>query len=59
MSYPNRSNSLKEGAGTSLHYKTLKTQFFKNIYLTRAVCDEVKELSKLTKALLTQQPAFY
>ncbi len=28
MSYPNRSHSLKEGAGTSLHYKTLKTQFF-------------------------------
>ena len=29
MSYPNRSHSLKEGEGTTLHYKTMKTEFFK------------------------------
>ena len=29
MSYPNRSHSLKEGKGTTLHYKTMKTEFFK------------------------------
>ncbi|MEW6994301.1 S9 family peptidase [Colwelliaceae bacterium MEBiC 14330] len=28
MSYPNRSHSLREGAGTTLHYKTMKTNFF-------------------------------
>ncbi len=32
MSYPNRSHSLKEGDGTTVHYKTLKTEFF-NKYL--------------------------
>jgi len=29
MSYPNRSHSLREGKGTTLHYKTMKTEFFK------------------------------
>ena len=29
MSYPNRSHSLREGEGTTLHYKTMKTNFFK------------------------------
>jgi len=29
MSYPNRSHSLREGDGTTLHYKTMKTNFFK------------------------------
>lgn len=29
MSYPNRSHSLREGEGTTLHYKTMKTEFFK------------------------------
>jgi len=29
MSYPNRSHSLREGDGTTLHYKTMKTEFFK------------------------------
>ncbi len=29
MSYPNRSHSLREGKGTTLHYKTLQTEFFK------------------------------
>ncbi len=29
MPYPNRSHSLAEGEGTQLHYKTLKTEFFK------------------------------
>ncbi len=28
MSYPNRSHSLREGKGTTLHYKTMKTNFF-------------------------------
>ncbi|MCH1926105.1 S9 family peptidase [Shewanella sp. C32] len=28
MSYPNRTHSLSEGAGTSLHLMTLKTEFF-------------------------------
>ena len=28
MSYPNRSHSLREGAGTTLHYKTMKTNYF-------------------------------
>ncbi|WP_019026370.1 S9 family peptidase [Colwellia piezophila] len=28
MSYPNRSHSLREGKGTTLHYKTMKTEFF-------------------------------
>ena len=28
MSYPNRSHSLREGEGTTLHYKTMKTEFF-------------------------------
>jgi len=29
MSYPNRSHSLREGEGTTLHYKTMKTNFLK------------------------------
>lgn len=29
MSYPNRSHSLREGDGTTMHYKTMKTNFFK------------------------------
>ncbi len=29
MSYPNRSHSLREGKGTTLHYKTMKTNYFK------------------------------
>lgn len=29
MSYPNRSHSIREGEGTVLHYKTMKTNFFK------------------------------
>ncbi len=32
MSYPNRSHSLREGAGTTLHLQTLKTNYF-NRYL--------------------------
>ena len=28
MSYPNRSHSIREGKGTTLHYKTMKTNFF-------------------------------
>ncbi|RHW78043.1 S9 family peptidase [Colwellia sp. RSH04] len=34
MSYPNRSHSLREGEGTTLHYKTMKTQFLKEHLLT-------------------------
>ncbi|MBU2893133.1 S9 family peptidase [Colwellia sp. D2M02] len=34
MSYPNRSHSIREGKGTTLHYKTMKTQFFKDNLLT-------------------------
>ena len=30
MSYPNRSHSLREGDGTTLHYKIMKTEFFKD-----------------------------
>lgn len=29
MSYPNRSHSLREGAGTTLHLKTMMTKYFK------------------------------
>ncbi|QJR81097.1 S9 family peptidase [Alteromonas pelagimontana] len=29
MSYPNRSHSLREGDGTTLHLQTMKTEFFK------------------------------
>ena len=29
MSYPNRSHGLREGDGTTLHYKIMKTEFFK------------------------------
>jgi len=28
MSYPNRSHSIREGKGTTMHYKTMKTNFF-------------------------------
>jgi dipeptidyl-peptidase-4 len=35
MSYPNRSHSLKEGKGTTLHYKTMKTEFFKEHLLAQ------------------------
>jgi dipeptidyl-peptidase-4 len=35
MSYPNRSHSLREGEGTTLHYKTMKTEFFKQHLLRR------------------------
>ena len=35
MSYPNRSHSLREGAGTTLHYKTMKTTFFIENLLTK------------------------
>jgi len=35
MSYPNRSHSLREGEGTTLHYKTMKTEFFKEHLLTK------------------------
>lgn len=35
MSYPNRSHSLREGEGTTLHYKTMKTNFFKEHLLAK------------------------
>jgi dipeptidyl-peptidase-4 len=35
MSYPNRSHSLREGKGTTLHYKTMKTEFFKEHLLEK------------------------
>ena len=35
MSYPNRSHSLREGKGTTLHYKTMKTEFFKENLLEK------------------------
>jgi dipeptidyl-peptidase-4 len=35
MSYPNRSHSLREGKGTTLHYKTMKTAFFKEHLLEK------------------------
>ena len=35
MSYPNRSHSLKEGDGTTVHYKTMKTNFFVEHLLTK------------------------
>ncbi|KGJ90417.1 S9 family peptidase [Colwellia psychrerythraea] len=35
MSYPNRSHSLREGEGTTLHYKTMKTEFFKENLLEK------------------------
>ncbi|MCP4254499.1 MAG: S9 family peptidase [Candidatus Scalindua sp.] len=35
MSYPNRSHSLREGKGTTLHYKTMKTDFFKEHLLAK------------------------
>jgi dipeptidyl-peptidase-4 len=34
MSYPNRSHSLREGKGTTLHFKNMKTNFFKEHLLT-------------------------
>ncbi len=35
MSYPNRSHSIREGEGTTLHYKNMKTKFFKDNLLTK------------------------
>lgn len=37
MSYPNRSHSLREGEGTTLHYKTMKTEFFKENLMNKSL----------------------
>ncbi len=45
MSYPNRSHSLREGEGTTLHFKNMKTNFFKEHLLFNKKLPN-KELAK-------------
>jgi dipeptidyl-peptidase-4 len=47
MSYPNRSHSIREGDGTTLHYKNMKTKFFKDNLLLEK--HRIKKQIKLAK----------